>query len=101
MTTTYWNGLPTPATRGTAVVSPAPEFPRYWAQDIIGHRIEVVEVVLDGVNVGGGVMYIDDRRGQGWRKVTEGHGWPRMQHANVRIDPGTFVPVSADSGDQR
>jgi hypothetical protein len=98
---TYWNGLRTPARRGTAVVVPAPEFPRYWAQNIIGQRIPVVEVVLDGVNAGGGVIYLDDQIGNGWRKVTDGRGGPRIQHANVRVEPGSFVPESSNSGSKQ
>ena len=67
---TYWNWLPTAARRGTAVVADAPAFPNYWARDIVGQRIEVVEVVLDGVTFSGGVDYLDNREGIGWRKVT-------------------------------
>jgi len=92
---TYWNGLPTPARRGTAVVADAPEFPQYWAktEGLVGQRIAVVEVVLDGVNYGGGIDYLDDRNGQGWRKVTTGHGGPGHGHASVSIEPGSFVPT--------
>lgn len=90
-TETFWNGMPTPARRGTAVVADAPEFPMYWARDLVGQRIAVVEVVLDGVNYGGGIDYLDDRHGQGWAKVTEGHGSPRYGHASAAIEPGSFV----------
>lgn len=88
----YWNGLPTTARRGTAVVADSPEFPGYWAKrdGIIGQRIPVVEIVLDGVNAGGGIDYLDDRDGSGWAKVTRGHGSPRYGHRNVRIEPGSF-----------
>jgi hypothetical protein len=88
----YWNGLPTTAERGTAVVADAPEFPAYWAktEGIIGQRIAVVRVVLDGVNYGGGVAYLDDRDGSGWRKVTTGHGSPSYGHADVAIEEGSF-----------
>lgn len=92
MTDTFWNGLPTTATRGTAVVAPAPEFAQYWAADLVGQRIPVVLVVLDGVNYGGGTVHLDDRDGSGWRKVTEGHGGPRYPHRNVRIVPDSFEP---------
>lgn len=92
---TYWNGLPTPARQGTAVVVDAPEFPAYWArtEGLVGERIAVVEVVLDGVNAGGGIAYLDDRNGQGWRKVTAGRGGPGVGHANVSIELGSFVPT--------
>ena len=94
---TFWNGLPTPARRGTAVVAAAPEFPQYWAkvEGIIGQRIPVVEVVLDGVNYGGGIDYLDNRDEQGWRKVTNGHGSPQYGHKNVGIEPGSFIPEAS------
>lgn len=91
---TFWNGLPTPALRGTAVVAPAPEFPQYWAADLVGQRIAVVLVVLDGVNYGGGTSYLDDRDGSGWAKVTEGHGGPRWPHSDVAIVPDSFMPAT-------
>ena len=89
---TWWNGLPTVAAKGTAVVADDPRFPLYWAktEGIIGQRIPVVMVVLDGVNAGGGIDYLDNRDGSGWRKVTEGHGSPRWPHSNVRIEPDSF-----------
>jgi hypothetical protein len=73
---TYWNGLPTLAERGSA--------------EIDGERIAVVRVVLDGVNYGGGEAYLDDRDGSGWRKVTNGLGLSRHRHRNVAPVPGTF-----------
>jgi hypothetical protein len=90
----FWNGLPTQAARGTAVVADAPEFPMYWARDIVGQRIAVVWVNLDGVNYGGGETYLDDRDGSGWRKVTVGHGGPQYGHSDVAIEPGSFKPAS-------
>ena len=92
---TYWNGMETPARRGTATVAPCPSFPRYWAKDLIGEVIPVVEVVLDGVNYGGGIDYLDNRDGSGWLKVTEGHGSPAYGHGSVEIVPGSFVPTEA------
>ena len=90
---TYWNGLPTEAERGTAVVADAPEFPLYWAklEGIVGQCIPVVRVVLDGVNYGGGVTYLDDRDGEGWLKVTDGHGSPAYGFKTVRIADGSFI----------
>ena len=88
--TTYWNGLPTLAIRGTAVVADAPEFPQYWAKNLIGMRIPVIRVVLEGVNFGGGVTYLDNREGVGWLKVTEGKGMPQYSHADVAIVTGSF-----------
>lgn len=88
---TYWNGLPTPARRGTAIVADAPEFPAYWARALVGQRIRVVEVVLDGVNYGGGIDYLDNRDGGGWVKVTEGRGSGSYGHASVAIEPDSFT----------
>ena len=87
---TYWNGLPTIARRGTAVVADAPEFSLYWAKSLVGQRIPVVLVVLEGVNAGGGTTYLDNRDGTGWRKVTAGRGSSRYAHGEVSIMPNTF-----------
>jgi len=91
---TYWNGLPTIATRGTAIVADAPDFPCYWAKSIVGTRIPVVCVALDGVNFGGGFDYLDDRTGQGWAKVTEGKGSSRYGHASVAVEDSSFEVTS-------
>jgi hypothetical protein len=91
-TPTFWNGLRTPAVRGTAIVADAPEFPKYWAREagLIGSRIPVVHVVLEGVNYGGGSSYLDDRDGSGWLKVTEGHGSPAYGHRDIAIVHDSF-----------
>lgn len=91
---TYWNGLPTTATRGTAIVADAPEFPEYWARPIIGIRVPVVCVDLDGVNAGGGIIYIDNREGVGWFKVTKGQGSPAYGHGDIAIVPDSFEEES-------
>lgn len=96
MTTTYWNGLETEAIRGTAIVAAAPEFFQYWAKDLIGQRIDVVRVILDGVNLGGGIAYLDDRDGEGWVKVTLGQGSPRYPHKSVNIDEDSFQIVEVE-----
>lgn len=90
----FWNGLPTEVERGTAVVADAPEFPQYWAkvEGIVGQRIPVVRVVLDGVNYGGGTDYLDNRTGIGWYKVTEGRGSPRWGSASLGVEPDSFTP---------
>lgn len=90
---TFWNGLPTVAERGTAIVAPAPQFPMYWARHLVGQRIAVVRVELDGVAYGGGTDYLDDVDGAGWRKVTEGKGGPGWPHSNVSIVDGSFQPL--------
>lgn len=92
---TYWNGLPTQAERGTAIVADAPEFPSYWArtEGIVGQRVPIVRVVLDGVNHGGGVTYLDDRNGSGWAKVTNGRGAPRYSSRFVAIVADSFEAV--------
>lgn len=87
-TPTFWNGLPTIAVRGTAVVDDDPAFPKYWARedgDLIGHRIQVVCMNIDGVTT-----YLDNRAGYGWTKVTRGHGSPRFGHRSVSIVPDSF-----------
>lgn len=91
---TYWNGIPITAVRGSAVVAGSPEFPQYWAkgEGLIGERIPVVMVNLDGANYGGGIDYLDNRREEGWRKIAYGHGSPRYSHKNVAIEPGSFRP---------
>ena len=94
MIDTYWNGLPTEAIRGTAIVSDDGRFPQYWARtdQLIGQRIPVVRVVLDGVNYGGGIDYLDNRDGSGWLKVTEGQGSPMYGHRTVQIEAASFIP---------
>lgn len=87
---TYWNGLPTTASRGTAVVADAPKFSLYWAKHLVGQRIPVVKVYLDGVNYGGGITYLDNRDGSGWLKVTEGRGSSRYAHGEVTIEENSF-----------
>ena len=88
----FWNGLPTEIERGTAEVADIPEMPLYWAktEGIIGQRIAVVRVVLDGVNYGGGTTYLDYREGAGLAKVMGG-GSPRAGHKDVEIVPGSFA----------
>lgn len=87
----YWNGLETTAREGTAIAEDAPEFPLYWArvEGLVGQRIAVIEVNLDGGNHGGGLSYLDDREGQGSAKV-HGGGSPRAGHADVFIVEGSF-----------
>ena len=83
----YWNGLPTEIRLVTGLVPEhgAEDPPLAWWKELSGQRIEAVEVVLDGVNHGGGVSYLDNRDGSGLRKVTEGRGSPRWPHANVPL----------------
>lgn len=84
----FWNGLPTTIQQVTGVVpehDPEIHPPLAWWKELSGQRIEAVRVVLDGVNYGGGVTYLDNRDGSGWRKVTEGHGSPRWPHRNVPL----------------
>ena len=95
---TYWNGLKTLAIRGTAVVeSIGGHWPGYYPEyrvqhgpNPIGQRIKVVMVDLDGVNYGGGIHYLYDEDGSGWRKVTEGRGGPAYGSQDVYIVEGTF-----------
>ena len=89
---TYWNTLPTKATRGTAIVADVAIFPEYWPryENLIGTRIPVVLVYLDGVNMKGGVIFLDDRDDKGWIKVTEGYGSPAYPHQVVVIAARSF-----------
>lgn len=92
----FWNGIPIDSMRGTAIVADAPEFPEYWARDIIGERIPVVMVNLDGANDGGGIDYLDNRENHGWAKVTTGKGSPSYGHRNISIVEGSFEPDPDD-----
>jgi hypothetical protein len=92
----YWNGMPTRATQGSAIVSDNGTFPQYWAKELVGERIPVVRVVLDGVNLDGGIEFIDDRDGSGWYKVTKGFGSPSFPHRNVEIEEGSFIPMALE-----
>lgn len=87
---TYWNGQLTPAVIGTAVVEPTRQFPDFWGKHLVGQRIPVVRVVLDGVNFGGGVIYLDNRDGSGWLKVTVGRGGPASRHREVQVEAYSF-----------
>jgi hypothetical protein len=89
---TYWNGVPVRTIRGTAVLKDSTVFTEYWArvEGIIGTRIPVVMILLDGVNTHGGVLYLDDRKDEGWVKVTEGYGMPTYPHKTVYIEPRSF-----------
>ena len=100
MSKAFWNGLPTEAFVGTATVAASPEFPEYWANDLVGQRIAVVKVILDGVNVIGSVDYLDNRKGEGWAKVAMG-GSPHAGHRNVLIEPDSFEEETTwDQGTQ-
>lgn len=84
----FWNGLPTKVRKvvGTVVDwDPEEHPPLAWWRGLSGQRIEAVEVVLDGVNYGGGIAYLDNRDGSGWFKVTEGRGSPRVGHRDVPL----------------
>ena len=87
MTTIYWNGLPTTGRKvwGTVRAWQEGDPPQVWWRDLVGRRVEAVEVVLDGVNYGGGITYLFDGDGSGWRKVTEGKGSPRYGHRGVPL----------------
>lgn len=97
-TPAYWNGLETTALRGTAIVADDGKFPEYWArkEGIIGERIDVVRIDLNGVNFGGGIAYMDNRDGSAWRKVTDGHGSPSYGHRDVQIVEDSFRTAIED-----
>lgn len=97
MTETLWNGLPTPARKVTGVVRPWAEGdpPAAWWRHLVGQRVDAVEVVLDGVNYGGGVNYLFDGDGSGWAKVTEHKGSPWVGHRDIAL-----MPESIEERDQ-
>jgi hypothetical protein len=76
---TEWNYEPCSATRVLVIVDDAPEFPSYWARDLIGKERFAVEVIYNGQT-----FYIDDEDGSGWFKVTNGGG-PEYRHGNLRV----------------
>lgn len=75
-----WNGIPTPATRGSGVVLDSPAFPQFWALHLVGCRIAVVRVEREGREP----IYLDNREGDGWWKVTHGGG-PGIAHADLDV----------------
>jgi hypothetical protein len=87
---TYWNGEPCEARQVTVVVADSGAFPFYWAREYVGQRRDAVEVVYAD-----STFYLDDDehddrpKGDGWWKVTEGHGSPRCGHRSLQIEPGT------------
>lgn len=85
----FWNGLPTEVRKVTGTVRKWQEGdpPQAWWRELglEGREVKAVEVVLDGVNFGGGIIYLYDEDGQGWHKVTEGHGGPRWGHSEVPL----------------
>lgn len=88
----YWNGLPTIVRRVVVEVGTfdrpddvAPEHWRPWCAGLEGTTRNAVLVVLDGVNYGGGVTYLDNEDGSGYAKVTEGHGGPAWPHRDLPV----------------
>lgn len=90
----FWNGLPTTVRRCTGIVAEwdaETDPPQAWWRDLAGTRVKAVEVVLDGVNYGGGIDYLWNDDGSGWRKVTEGHGSPSYGHRNISITDIEYI----------
>lgn len=81
-----WNHIPVPVYRGSAVVVPAPKWPLYWAKELVGQRVRVVQVRQNGR-----VMYLFDGDGTGWYKLTHGGG-PELEHKVVEIADASFYP---------
>lgn len=83
----YWNGLPTPIRKivGTVKEWEEGDPPHAWWRDLCGQEVRAIEVVLDGVNYGGGVTYLYDEDGSGYYKVTRGNGSPRLGHKEIRL----------------
>lgn len=119
----FWNGLPTKVRHVIGTVrqhDPEKDPPQAWwagipisdehratmeafgmtaspSENLQGQRVAAVEVVLDGVNFGGGTIYLDNRDGSGWYKVTEGRGSPRIGHAElplIDVETQPWCPTS-------
>lgn len=105
----FWNGLETKARKVQGVVRSWEEGDalQAWWKDFVGETVNAVEVVLDGVNYGGGVacMFegtvkmpavpeygIESRviTYDPWYKVTIGHGSPNFPHADIPLIPETI-----------
>ena len=103
----YWNGLPTEVRRVVGTVrhhDPATDPPYAWwagkeypgdvipglaqphVEDLQGQRVQAVEVNVDGAKV-----YLDDRDGSAWHKVTEGKGSPRLPHRELPLVDVTSI----------
>ncbi len=75
----YWNGEECTAAKVMLKVLDDATFPNYWAREMVGEIIDAVQVTYNGQT-----FYIDNRGGDGWRKVTEGDGSPRYGHKTLR-----------------
>lgn len=82
----FWNGLPTSVRRVTGRVREWREGdpPVAWWRGDVGQELDAVEIILDGVNFGGGTIFLADDDGSGWAKVSSG-GSPRMGHREVPL----------------
>lgn len=81
-----WNGQPARARRVTVRVGDSP-LPSWWCAKLAGQTRDAVEV-----HYGGRRFFLDDVDGSGWRKVTDGHGSPRMAS---RLLPDTSTVIGA------
>ena len=79
-TATWWNGEPASAIKVRVIVADAPQFPQYWARDLIGTERAAVRVEYHGR-----VFYLDDEDGSGWRKVINGGG-PGHPHRDLAVE---------------
>lgn len=75
---TYWNGQHTFARRVRVIVGKSPA-PTWWCADLEGTTREAVEVIY------GGVFYLDNEDGSGWRKVTIYRGYPQAGHSSIPV----------------
>jgi hypothetical protein len=74
-----WNGEPAGVRRCRVIVGDAPQFPEYWARDLIGTERDAVHVVY-----GGREFYLDNADGSGWDKVMNGGG-PGRPHRDLAV----------------
>lgn len=88
---TYWNGERITCRRVIVIVADAPEFPGYWARDLVGQERHAVEVVY-----GGHTFYIDNENGSGWAKVRFAGGGPQVGHSGLQIERVVSTPLSQE-----
>ena len=76
---TYWNGEPAPAREVRVIVGEVP-IKTWWCHGLTGQERDAVEV-----NCEGQTFYLDNENGEGWAKVTIGHGSPNWGHRSLPV----------------
>ncbi len=93
---TYWNGVECDVEEVKVILADAPEFPQYWARDLVGQERNVLKVILTKVPINAEgdieeldepeIFYIDNEDGSGMKKVTEGMGMWQYGHRDIRVE---------------